>query len=272
MKNFTIFIFCILLSLSVAQAQEILKNGTFDDSTGVWLTEEYGGGDLTWDIVDGVCEIEINAQGTNFWDLQFKQKIEVEEFWAYDISFDISGTGNFDIRVWVQTDHGDFVILDDNTVSVTTEWQTISYTTVEIEINDVDSKITFVLGDVNVGELIFIDNVSMSYSGTLDLKDNTTVQPQNFVLSQNYPNPFNPLTTIDYQLPITSEVEISVFNLLGQKIITLVSEKQPPGTYTIEWNAKDLPSGIYPVRLEAGDPSLDFGHGFVQTRKLILQK
>ena len=87
--------------------------------------------------------------------------------------------------------------------------------------------------------------------------------PKEFSLLQNYPNPFNPVTSIEYQLSITSEVELDVYDLLGKKIITLVSERKPPGTYRIEWNAEDLASGIYLYRLRAGN--------YTETRMMVYQ-
>jgi hypothetical protein len=87
------------------------------------------------------------------------------------------------------------------------------------------------------------------------------------LLKQNYPNPFNPTTMINYQLPMSSEVELSVYNLLGQKIATLVSERQPAGTYTVKWSAfqsAGIASGVYLYRLEAGE--------YIVTRKMILMK
>jgi len=89
--------------------------------------------------------------------------------------------------------------------------------------------------------------------------------PGSFDLSQNYPNPFNPRTTINYQLPITNYVELSIYNLLGQKVVTLVSERQTAGTYRIEWDASGLASGVYYYRLNCGEK-------FTQTNKLILLK
>ena len=74
----------------------------------------------------------------------------------------------------------------------------------------------------------------------------------NFKLEQNYPNPFNPRTTINYELPITNYVELSIFNLLGQKVITLVSEEQPAGRYKVEWDAHNFAAGIYFYRLQTG--------------------
>ena len=80
-------------------------------------------------------------------------------------------------------------------------------------------------------------------------------------MKQNNPNPFNENTVISYQLPVNSHVELSICNLLGQKIVTLVSEKQTAGIHKLNWDARGLASGVYLYRLEADD--------FVQTKKLI---
>jgi len=93
--------------------------------------------------------------------------------------------------------------------------------------------------------------------------------PQNFVLHQNYPNPFNPTTKINYQLPITNYVELSIYNILGEKVATLVSGKKAAGHYQVEWNGTDqigqkVSSGIYLYKLETDTE--------VQVRKMILIK
>jgi hypothetical protein len=77
--------------------------------------------------------------------------------------------------------------------------------------------------------------------------------PYSFALNQNYPNPFNPVTKINYELPNTNNVDISIFNLLGQRITTLVNEKQNAGSYQVEWDASVFASGIYYYRIEAGE-------------------
>ena len=85
-----------------------------------------------------------------------------------------------------------------------------------------------------------------------------------FALEQNYPNPFNPLTNIKYSLKAKSYVELKVINLLGEEVKTLVSEEQQAGSYTINFDASSLASGIYFYTLKAGD--------FVSTKKMILLK
>ncbi|KPL15143.1 MAG: hypothetical protein AMS26_08425 [Bacteroides sp. SM23_62] len=91
--------------------------------------------------------------------------------------------------------------------------------------------------------------------------------PASFKLEQNYPNPFNPETVIEYQLPHASDVEISIFNLQGQRLMTLVRAYQAAGTYNIIWNGMDesgraVASGVYLYQLKADD--------FIAMKKLML--
>lgn len=94
--------------------------------------------------------------------------------------------------------------------------------------------------------------------------------PGHFTLDQNYPNPFNPATVIGYSLPADSRVTLSVYNVLGQKVATLVNGPVAAGTHQVQWRAQ-VSSGIYFYRLEAaaaGNPA----DRFIQTRKMILMK
>ncbi len=88
--------------------------------------------------------------------------------------------------------------------------------------------------------------------------------PAVFVLQQNYPNPFNPTTMIKYSIPLDQHVRLNVFNLLGQKVITLLDGMQKAGQHEVNFNASNLASGIYFYKLEAGNQS--------SIKKLILMK
>ena len=85
-----------------------------------------------------------------------------------------------------------------------------------------------------------------------------------YSLSNNYPNPFNPTTKIKSQIPELSLVVLKVYDVLGNEIATLVNEEKPIGSYTVEFDASTLPSGVYFYQLKAGD--------FIQTKKMILMK
>ena len=85
-----------------------------------------------------------------------------------------------------------------------------------------------------------------------------------FLLFQNYPNPFNPLTNIKYMLPKKSYIKLEIINIIGQKVVTLVNEKQNPGIHKIEWNAKDFTTGIYFYKIQYDNK--------LYVRKLILMK
>ncbi len=95
-------------------------------------------------------------------------------------------------------------------------------------------------------------------------KNGSLTLPEKYALQQNYPNPFNPQTTIRYQLPNESMVELSLFNSLGQKIRTLVKKHQNAGYYSIAFQADGLSSGIYFYHLKAGK--------FAAVGKMILMK
>lgn len=104
---------------------------------------------------------------------------------------------------------------------------------------------------------------------TTAIEDNSSeIASVEFKLFQNYPNPFNAGTVISYSVGANGhspvQVELSMYNILGQKVATLVSDKQPVGSYKVEWDAAGFASGVYLYRLHAG--------GFVQTKKLLVIK
>jgi hypothetical protein len=104
-------------------------------------------------------------------------------------------------------------------------------------------------------------NGSYEYSNVVEVNINL---PAKYELLQNYPNPFNPSTTIQFTLPEESFTKLEIFNVVGEKIETLVSETLSAGIHKYEWNAENLVSGVYFYRLTSDN--------FVQIKKLVLMK
>lgn len=94
--------------------------------------------------------------------------------------------------------------------------------------------------------------------------------PEKFMLHQNYPNPFNPATTIRYALPYSSRVSITIYNLLGRQIKSLLDAEKPAGQHEVNFHAGDLASGIYFYKINA--VALNNEKSFSETKKLVLLK
>lgn len=99
---------------------------------------------------------------------------------------------------------------------------------------------------------------------TTGVEHRSGIIPQNAKLEQNYPNPFNPTTHISFSIKESNYTTLRVFNVLGNKVATLVSENLPRGTYIREWNALNFSSGIYFYQLKSGN--------YTETKKLIVLK
>ena len=91
---------------------------------------------------------------------------------------------------------------------------------------------------------------------------NENLMVNSYNLDQNYPNPFNPGTVISYQLPVSCEVVLKVFDILGNEVTTLVNEEKPAASYEVKFDASGLSSGGYMYKLQAG--------AFIETKKMIL--
>ncbi len=120
-------------------------------------------------------------------------------------------------------------------------------------------------------DLAYLDQHQWTYTWIGDtthtvtgLEGKNEVVISSYSLKQNYPNPFNPVTTIEYSLAKSSHVHLTLYNIVGQKIMDLVQAKQNAGTYCIKFNGAHLPSGIYFYKLKAGS--------FEKIRKMLLVK
>ena len=88
------------------------------------------------------------------------------------------------------------------------------------------------------------------------------------ILEQNYPNPFNPVTAISYYIPEEAAVELKIHNIIGKEIATLVNGRKPAGYYQVEWDATEMPSGVYFYSLRAVPANNE--KVFYEVKKMIL--
>jgi aminopeptidase N len=127
-----------------------------------------------------------------------------------------------------------------------------------------DSTFVFLLSEEPTS--VFLDEDEWILKESLNLTDiaERSKLGLSFRLEQNYPNPFNPTTTIRYELPASAFTTLQIFDVLGREVQTLVRARQEAGRYTINFDARHLPSGIYFYRLQSGK--------FSETKKMTLLK
>ena len=143
------------------------------------------------------------------------------------------------------------------------------------DFNDYDECIEEGEMDLFIGELediqdFYIHNtlVMLPTGDDVSLAD-VTVMPEKFTIHQNYPNPFNPVTTLRYDLPEQTHVNITVYDMLGRKVRTIFNQQQAPGYKSLIWDAtndygKPVSAGIYLYQIQAGE--------YMQTKKMVLLK
>jgi len=115
---------------------------------------------------------------------------------------------------------------------------------------------------VHGGSAFEIDDLSLT--GATGVANASEQTPRSYGLSQNFPNPFNPTTVINYSIPASGQTALTVYDLLGREVRTLVDEHQNAGNYSVSFDGSKLTSGVYFYRLQAGS--------FSQTKKLMLLK
>jgi hypothetical protein len=179
---------------------------------------------------------------------------------ATTYNFDIYG--NTEGTVLGLSIAGDVIPAESNGILVTFPWD-IEYN-VEGSLSIVNA---IVIGRNELGEVIELNvETGNSYSWVNISEDN---MPRSFSLADNYPNPFNPTTEINYSIPTPCYVELTIFDVLGRKVNTLVKGFTRPNNYSIQWSGlttdgEPVPSGIYYYQIEAGE--------YVSTKKMILLK
>ena len=244
------------------QANSPCIDAGLPDTTGLELPQfDLNGNDrITDGNSDGNLYIDIGA-------LEFSETIinnppKIEKI----TNFEFINTENYNINLdTCVTDEEDLpenihwnIVSHDNNLRITTANHLVIFTAPNWAGK---TNVTFIASDNSGGSDTITVECTVNPPTSIDLDLNSN--PKEFFLYQNYPNPFNPITSINYQLAKTSNVNLSIYNILGKKVVTLVTAKQQVGLYKIEWDASNFASGVYYYILKTDK-------GFTQSRKLIL--
>ncbi|MBT4497672.1 MAG: T9SS type A sorting domain-containing protein [Gemmatimonadetes bacterium] len=183
---------------------------------------------------------------------------------------DLSASAGEELSVWIRGKEVD--LLSDGRIDLTAaKWQVMEIPFEQFELKEPIAAIDF-SGDFTGS--FYIDDLRLvpakpSSGSTAVVEDRAAGRPLTFALKQNYPNPFNAGTVIRFALPERRDIELSIFNLAGQRVATLTQGMREAGTYTVRWDGRDddgreLASGVYLYRLRTDEGQQ------METQKLVL--
>jgi hypothetical protein len=248
----------------VPPGENMILNGDFSDGDLFWDLILSNGASATGVLENEEYQVDIDSSGTWESDIQLRQgNISLQENKHYLLEFDAYADSPRTIEVGLVKVSAPF----DNYsrigfVYVPETMSSYSYPFEMLHPSDPQAQLVFNCGYEDPA--IVFDNISLKEDLSAGIEGQDDLVPTKYQLDQNFPNPFNPSTIINYELPITNYVELSVFNILGQKVEILVSEEQKTGFYQVEWDARGYSSGIYYYRLQAGN--------FIDTKKMVIIK
>ena len=251
----------------------LITNGEFNCRTWPWRLDNYEGAKSTFDIYPDAwltedssgAYIEIEEAGIQPWGVQLMQQFQLQAGHTYEVSFFAVADEAKDIGIAFSMDYDPWAEhwRQDVTVSDLQEYGPFTF---ECDLDDPKVMFKFILG----GNLtaIFIDAVKVVDKQWTSVENQAAKTAQQYELFQNYPNPFNPETTIKYSLGKPGNVKLSIYNILGENVISY-SEAKSAGTFEFKWNGRNsqgqtVNSGVYFYKLET--------EGFTQTRKMLMLK
>lgn len=269
----------VFLYVGDALDGDLISNGEFNCKLTPWILQNYEGAQSTY-LIDPTYNlsdsngllVEITNPGTETWHIQLYQPLPIVEGHTYEISFMADVMVDKPITIGIQQGPSPYTSYLWRAVTLSDSLIYGPYT-FQSTVTDPTCKFLFALGgsDVSVG-LDAVHVFDRSFSG-VTFRDLALQEPTQYLFSQNYPNPFNSSTTIQYDISETARVQLAIYSITGQKVLTLVDEEQSAGIHRVLWNGSDegsrsLPSGIYiyQVRAEMSSRTL------IHSQKIILAK
>ncbi|MFC1569036.1 CARDB domain-containing protein [bacterium] len=257
----------ILKYYNPESVENMLVNGDFSNNDTGWILSTVSPAQTSVSVQNGEYVVATEAGGNSVWDINVKQPgVLMETGRTYTVIFDAYADAPRQVIPFTGMNEDPWTVYGTQNFDVTTSKENYSFSFTMNHPTDADARFAFDLGWFT--EDAYLDNVVLYGTGEatgIERKDNVSQSdPTSFNLHQNFPNPFNPSTTIRYTVPKICSVTLTIYDLLGREILTLVNETRTPGEYSTIWDGQGQATGIYLVRLTAGD--------FIETKKLILQK
>lgn len=250
--------------------ENMLLNSDFDGGTTGWILNTQEGAVANGAVKAGEYQVSIDDGGSNYWDVQLIQEhVPLVKGRTYLFEFDAYAGSNRVIEPRVAQSGGSYTLYSKTVpIAVTRQKKRYSFTFEMTDETDLQARVVLNCGASN--STCYFDNVIVAETAESHADSQTNVQPAAFALQQNYPNPFNAQTAIRYAVARPSMVNISIYDLLGQRVREVVNRRHDTGYYTVDVAADNMASGIYFYRMTAR--SVDDDGSYEATRKWILVK
>jgi len=257
----------IMVTVGDALKGNILTNGEFECGQAPWVLQLQSGAaatieiDTSAGISNGAAAVvTVETGGSADWHIQLQQPFPVDSGHTYIVYFTAQTTqASMPISAYFQQNQDPWQVYSSGVSATVETLQEYGPFEFESAVTDHSAYVRFNLGNYN-DTVIWMDGIQVYDVSLTGLEErspmNEAGQPAREMISQNYPNPFNPGTTIQYRLPEEADATLTLYNLKGQIVRSLVHENQKQGEHRIAWNGENesgerVPSGVYVYRLTA---------------------
>jgi hypothetical protein len=245
----------------------IVKNPTFETGTAPWVA--FSNGLIAFASASpgmssaAAARVIVTRVGDNT--QLYQSGISLEPSTLYRLTFDARADSAHGLDVSIIRHSGAFASYGvwAYYINLQAQWKSFSidFTTDPWAAPVTDGRLMYRFGPfAKAGDVYWLDNVALRK--VQSVQPGGVLFPKDWVFSQNYPNPFNPRTKLHYSIPVPTKVRMTVYDILGRPVATLVDGQKAAGSYDVEFDGAGLASGLYYCIMEAG--------GFMDVRKLVL--
>ena len=243
-----------VLSMPELNDANQITNADFSDGSNGWTFNTFFPAQATGEVKNGEFAVSISNEGSFLWDIHLGQtNVRCESGKEYSVSFEAHSDEPRQISAIVGKNSAPWTVYSGSQIiTLSTERKTYSYNFVMNNPTDTQARVGFDLGMSSID--LYFDNIFLSKGKTpTSIEDENPVMVKSLLLFQNFPNPFNPTTTIGFGNSEKGNVRLSVLNMLGEEVKVLLNEEKEAGYHSIDFNASNLPSGVYFYRIQSGN-------------------